>query len=78
MTTQSVDDEIDKITPEIIFQAADKRDKLARDITEEAGQHTFGERARKTKILVTELGDNSPAIGAASLVLEKMFNPLSL
>jgi predicted NBD/HSP70 family sugar kinase len=116
-----VNDEVDKITPEIIFQAAGKKDKLARDIIEEAGQylgiaianvtnsfdpeaiilggeiaqfdnfnlmlesakkaairHTFGGRARKTRILITELGGNSSAIGAASLVLERLFNPLSL
>jgi len=39
LINQLVDDEIDKITPEIIFKAADKKDKLARDIIEEAGQY---------------------------------------
>ncbi len=121
LINQLVNSEIDKITPQIIFQAADKKDKLARDIIGEAGQylgvavanvvnsfdpeaivlageiaqfdnfdlmlepakkaavkHTFGGKMRETKILITELGDDSPAIGAASLALEKLFNPLNL
>ena len=116
-----VNNEVDRITPEIIFQAAGEKDKLARDIIEDASQylgmaianvinsfdpeaiilgdeiaqfdnfnlmlepakkaaikHTFGGRRRKTKILVTELGDNSSAIGAATLVIEKLHNPLNL
>lgn len=121
LISQLVNNELDKITPKIIFQAANRKDKLARDIIEETGEylgiaianvtnsfdpeviiiggeiaqfdnfnlmlepakkasvkHTFGGRRRKTKILVTELGDNSPAIGAATLAIEKLFNPLSL
>ena len=41
-------------------------------------EYTFGGKMRETKILVTELGDDSAATGAASLVLERLFNPLSL
>jgi len=119
LISQLTDNEVDKITPKIIFEAADKKDKLARDIIEEAGEylgiaianvinsfdpevvilggeivqfdnfnlmlepakktavkHTFGGGIRNTKILVTELGDDSPAIGAATLAIEKLFNPL--
>lgn len=43
-----------------------------------AASHIFGEKARKTRILTTELGDDSPAIGAVTLALEKLFNPLGL
>jgi len=43
-----------------------------------AASHVFGEKARKTKILTTKLGDDSPAIGAVTLALEKLFNPLGL
>jgi len=121
LISQLADNEVDKITPRIIFEAADRKDKLARDIIEEAGEylgiaiadvinsfdpevvilggeiaqfdnfnlmlepakktavkHTFGGGIRNTKILVTELGDDSSAIGAATLAIEKLFNPLSL
>jgi len=43
-----------------------------------SADHIFGRRAIKTKILTTKLGDDSPAIGAATLALNKLFNPLSL
>ncbi len=39
LITQLVDDEINKITPKILFQAADRGDELARDIIEEAGKY---------------------------------------
>lgn len=121
LIAQLAGNEVDKITSKIIFQAADKKDELARDIIEEAGEylgvaianvinsfdpgviilggesaqfdnfnlmleparktavkHTFGGRMRKPKVLITELGDDSPAIGAATLAMEKLFNPLSL
>jgi len=38
----------------------------------------FEEGKRNTKILLTELGDDSSAMGAATLAREKLFNPLSL
>jgi len=121
LISQLANNKIDKITPKVVFEAADRKDKLAKDIIEEAGKYlgtaianvinsfdpevvilggeiaqfdnfslmlepakkvatkcTFGGKTRKTQILTTKLGDDSPAIGAATLALERLFNPLNL
>lgn len=121
LITKLLNNEIGKITPKIVFEAAAKGDKLAKDIILEASkylgiaianvinsldpevvilggeivqfnnfylmlepakkvatEYTFGGETRKTKILTTQLKDDCSAIGAATLALEKLFNPLNL
>jgi len=74
---------INSFDPEVIILAGEivqfDNSKLMLEPAKRAAiKHTFGGQMRKTKILISELGDDSPAIGAASLALEKLFNPLSL
>jgi glucokinase-like ROK family protein len=45
---------------------------------EAAREYVFSDRARDTEIVITNLGEYSQAIGAATLVLQKYLNPLGL
>ncbi len=74
---------INTFDPEVVILGGEIAQFNNFDLMLESGKrtvfkHVFGGKTRKTEILNTNLGDNSPAIGAATLVVEKLFNPLSL
>lgn len=74
---------INTFDPEVVILGGeivqiDNFDLMLKSAKQTVFKHVFGGKTRKTEISTTDLGDNSPAIGAATLVVEKLFNPLSL
>lgn len=74
---------INTFDPEVVILGGeivqiDNFDLMLKSAKRTVFKHVFGGKTRKTEISTTDLGDNSPAIGAATLVVEKLFNPLSL